>query len=94
MCVRISISFARVASSIAALAAAPPRFVPDVPVGLGVAVLPAPADSLPASFVMMPSIAATSVPQLLALADAVADPRWLVLFSDAPDAAGLSSAVR
>lgn len=62
MCVRTSINFARVASSIVAL----DDFVlPLVPVAPAVDV-GAPADvSLPAISVMILSIAATSVPQLL-----------------------------
>jgi hypothetical protein len=73
MCDRISISFARVASSTDALdPVRVPRFVPDVPVAVPAVVPAVPvAVSLPARFVMMRSIAATSVPQLCVLADAV-----------------------
>jgi hypothetical protein len=80
MCVRISISFARVASSIIVLDA--PRLEPEVPVAPVVLVLLGalvPALSLPTSFVMMRSIAATSVPQLFELADAVVPPRLVGL---------------
>ena len=72
ICERISISFARVASSIEALDALRVlRLVPDVPVAVPDVVPAVPvAVSLPARFVMMRSIAATSVPQLCVFADA------------------------
>jgi hypothetical protein len=67
MCVRTSISFARVASSIVALDA-PDFAAPVVPVAPGVDV---DVESLPTMSVMILSTAATSVPQLafFALAD-------------------------
>lgn len=96
MCARISISLARVASSIVVLDV--PRLrAPEVPVAPVVALGDAPlvpAVSLPARFVMMRSIAAISVPQLLELADAAPDPRRVALLPDARDAEGLSSAAR
>jgi hypothetical protein len=94
MCVRISISFARVASSMLVLAA--PRLVPDVPVApvVPVLVVPVPAVSLPARFVMILSIAATSVPQLFELAEAAAPDPFGVFRPDGRDAEGFSSADR
>jgi hypothetical protein len=94
MCVRISISFARVASSMLVLAAARLRFVPDVPVVPVLVVLPAAAVSLPARFVMILSIAATSVPQLFELAEAAAPDPFGAVRLDGRDADGFSSADR
>ena len=99
MCVRISMSFARVASSTAVIDEPRVRLAPVVPAAplVPVPLVPVAAVSLPARFVMMRSMAATSVPQLsVPLADVVdpCAPRRAVPRLERAEAAGFSSAER